>query len=172
MSDQSNKIPVELAREIARQGEVRLGALMTVAIGADTRATTLCGILGATCTAVAAAIFAYLAIGQANKPQLIAAGVMVAALLFLGAIMAAIAASPRDYYVAGGRPQALRNWAWSGTEWRDEASMLDASSQRYAKEIEADSRILDSNTKRIKWSLGLAAASLPLGIFIYFLYPR
>jgi hypothetical protein len=48
--------PLELAREIARQGETRLMAVMGLATAADARATTLCGIFGAGSIGLGAAV--------------------------------------------------------------------------------------------------------------------
>jgi hypothetical protein len=58
MSNHSASIPLEIATELARQGEVRLGAILTIAIAADSRANTLCGTLGAAGIAVGAAVLA------------------------------------------------------------------------------------------------------------------
>lgn len=48
-------MPLELARELSRQGQKRLDALISLATAADLRAATLCGIFGA--SAVAAGSF-------------------------------------------------------------------------------------------------------------------
>jgi hypothetical protein len=166
MTAEHSQIPTELAREIARQGEVRLAALTTIGIAADSRANMLCGILGATCTAVLAGVVACMAL---NPPlsRVASAGIVVAATLFASAIVAAWAGVPRDFYVAGGQPKKLRLWSWKGSDWRDEAEMLDASAIRYALLIDRDSRILDAGSKRFMRALILAGAALPLGVLVY-----
>jgi hypothetical protein len=66
-------IPVGLAREIARQGEARLNALISIATAADLRATTLCGIFGAASIGIGTAVLAYLTTDH-PLTKLIAAG--------------------------------------------------------------------------------------------------
>jgi hypothetical protein len=56
-------MPVELAREIARQGETRLAAIMSLATAADLRATTLTGIFGGASVAFIVAVLASFATG-------------------------------------------------------------------------------------------------------------
>ena len=57
----AEKMPLALAREIERQGEVRLKALMELGTAADLRATTLSGIFGAAAIGSGAAALANLA---------------------------------------------------------------------------------------------------------------
>ena len=108
---------VDLAREIARQGEVRLTALTSLATAADLRPATLCGIFGATAVAIGAAA---LANGVSGHPiwTLIAAGMTASLGLFAAAIAAARAAMPQDFYVSGGNPDELRQWSWDGYRCR------------------------------------------------------
>lgn len=166
MTDEDNQIPVELAREIERQGEVRLAALMTIGIAADSRANALCGILGAICIAVLAGVVACIALNP-PLPKVVSAGVVVATALFVSAIMAAWAGAPRDFYIPGGHPKKLRLWSWTDTGWRNEAEMLDASAVRYALLIERNSRILETGSKRFIRALTLAGTALPLGVLVY-----
>lgn len=103
-------MPIDLAREIARQGEVRLSAIMNLATAADLRATTLCGIFGAGFVGITAAVLAVLA---SNHPSsaLIASGVILSFGLFVAAIFAARAGAPGDLFIGGGNPDSLREWS-------------------------------------------------------------
>lgn len=167
MPNMSNSIPIDIAREIARQGDTRLMALMNLATAADLRATTLCGIFGAAGVAIGAALLAYISTDHAYR-GLIISGSLVTLLLFAGAFMAALAGAPRDFYIAGGDPDSLRNWVWDGSEWRDEAALLDATGQRLAEAIEKNRRILESGTNRINIALWLAASAPIVGVIVYF----
>lgn len=164
-------MPIGVAREIARQGEVRLVALMNLATAADLRATTLCGIFGAASIGIGAAILAYLG-SDHPEMRLILSGSVAAFSLFIAALVAAVAGAPRDFWIAGGNPDKLRNWSWDNDKWRDEIDMLDATGQRQAQLIAANKKILEDGSKRITWSLLFALASPLLGVSIYFLAPN
>jgi hypothetical protein len=144
MADEENlgaapAMPLQLAREIARQGEARLTALVNLGTAADLRATTLCGIFGASAVAIGAAVLAGIASGH-SIPALIAGGTIVSTGLFLAAIIVAHAGAPQDFYVAGGNPDVLRQWSWDTDKWRSETEMLDATADRYARSIAANSQ--------------------------------
>jgi hypothetical protein len=166
-SPEANPIPIELAREIARQGDARLTALMGLATAADLRATTFCGILGAGSVGAAAAVLAVF-VSEHRSAPLIAGGIVLSLGLFLGAICAAWASAPRDFFVGGGNPDKLRGWAWVGDHWRDEFEMLDASAERYARSIAANRTQLTSNSRWMKAALWIALATLVVSIATFF----
>jgi len=159
--------PIELLREIARQGEVRLNSLLALATAADLRATTLCGIFGAAAVGTSAATLASLTVADPNS-SLILAGVVASLGLFIAAVVAAISGAPRNFYVGGGNPDRLRDWAWTGEGWRDIGEMLDATAMRYADIIEKNREILEAGSWRIIVSLGIGFASPCLAIIAYF----
>jgi hypothetical protein len=161
-------MPLELAREIARQGEVRLSALLTIGLAADSRANTLCGLLGASCAAVLGGSIAYLSQDHVSQ-KVVAAAFVAAIVLFVAASLAAFAGSPRDFYVVGGQLKKLRLWSWTGDGWRDEVEMLEATAMRYSLLIERDSRALDRSTKRFMLGIYVALLSLPLSVLAYIL---
>lgn len=161
-------MPIELAREIARQGEVKLVAIINLGTAADLRATALCGIFGAAAVGIGAAVLAALA-SDHPLDNLIAAGAFVSVGLFVAAVIAGIAGAPRDFFVAGGDPDSLREWSWHGRGWYSEAEMLDATGARYAKSIENNKRTLESGACRIKAALIVALASSAFGVAINFL---
>jgi hypothetical protein len=156
-------IELELAREIARQGEARLAAIMSLATAADLRATTLCGIFGTSSVALTAAVLASIATGHAIT-GLILGGAVGAAGLFMAAFIAANAGAPRDLFIAGGNPDFLREWSWDAGKWRTEVEMLDATANRYAASIAANRDLLELGSKRVIAALWVAGASLPIGI--------
>jgi hypothetical protein len=163
-------MPVELAREIARQGEVRLTAIMSLATAADLRATTLCGIFGTSSVAIAAAVLAGIA---SDYPliRLILGGVVVSAGLFMAAIIVAHAGAPRDLFIGGGNPDILREWSWDDGKWRNEVEMLDATASRYAASIAANRKLLELGSRRVRAALWVACTSPPIGVFAFFMQP-
>lgn len=171
MPKPSHEMPIELAREIVRQGEVRLGALMSLATAADLRATTLCGIFGAASVGTGAAVLVDLTSENPSWP-LIAAGGVLGAGLFFAALLAAISGAPRDFYIGGGDPSSLRPYLWDGFKWKDERLMLEATASRYGKSIENDKEILKSGTARVTLALWVAFASPFLGTAVYFISSR
>jgi hypothetical protein len=163
-------MPIELAREIARQGEARLAAIMGLATAADLRATTMCGIFGASSVAIAAAELASIASGHA-VPSVIVAGAAASLALFVAAFLAAYAGAPRDFFIPGGNPDILRQWSWDGGKWRGEAEMLDATACRYATSIAANGRLLERGSKIIKTAFWFAGTSIPIGVAVFFTQP-
>jgi len=129
--DNRPPIPTALAREIARQGEVRLNAVLALTTLAVNRAIMLCGIFGAASVALCAAVLTYLGT-EHYALRLVWSGAATAGLLFLAAVAAAYAAAPRTFALAGGEPDLLRAAAWDGFGWREESYVLDATATRFA----------------------------------------
>jgi hypothetical protein len=159
-------MPLELARELARQGEKRLDALMSLATAADLRATTLCGLFGATSVAAGAAVLTYLS-SQNAAPELIWGGTVGSVGLFVAALVASIAGAPRDFYISGGSPDRLRSWAWIDGAWCSETAMLEATALRYADTIAKNAKILEEGSARVKASLIIAGSSPLLALLTY-----
>jgi len=159
-------MPVELAREIARQGETRLTAITSLATAADLRATTLCGIFGASSVAVAAAVLAGISAGR--SVNMILAGAIVSFGLFRAALIVAHAGAPRNFFIGGGNPDILREWSWDHGKWRTEGEMLDATACRYAASIAANRTLLELGSRRVTASLCVAGSSLPIGLAAFF----
>jgi hypothetical protein len=160
-------MPPELAREIARQGEARLSALASLGTASDLRATTLCGIFGAGAVAMGAALLAGIISEHPPGFPLIVSGAVVAAGLFVAAIIVGYAAAPRDFYIAGGNPDALRDWSWQGTGWCSEVEMLDATAQRYARSISANRENLERGSRRVRLALLIGCAAPTLGAAVF-----
>jgi hypothetical protein len=156
---------IALAREIVRQGEARLTAAVSLATAADLRATTLCGIFGASAIGIGAAALAYL---SSNHPSggLLLGGAAAAALLFGAAFVAAWAGSPADFWVGGGSPDLLREWSWNNGAWRDELEMLEATAQRYASNLLKNDGAAQVRSRLLIGSLWTALASPALAAAI------
>ena len=160
----SSVIPIELARELARQGEVRLTALTMLATAADSRATTVCGIFGAASITLAAAVLINF-VSAHPTPALILGGSIASLGLFMAATIAARAAQPSDFFITGGSPDLLREWAWSDGKWREETELFDAIANRYAESIKKNGRALELSSKRFCAALWVAGASPLIAVF-------
>src|SRR5689334_21835882 len=99
-------IPVELAKEIARQGELRLAAITSMASAADGRATTCCGFFVAASIALAGAVLTHAVSGHPVL-GLILAGSSVSIGMFISAIIFFKAIIPQDFFISGGNPDIL-----------------------------------------------------------------
>ena len=170
MADQSPSIPVELAREIARQGEVRLEAILGLTTIAVARATSLCGIFGGSSVALGAAVLTYLTNGHPHV-RIVAAGIVTSLLLLVAAMLAAFAGVSRNFYISGGLPEDLRTWSWNGTSWRTETEMLDAFGQRLSRSIEKNMWILARESRLLNWSLRAALIAIGAGLLTYAVAP-
>lgn len=161
--EQRPSIPVELAREIARQGEVRLEATLGITTIAVARGTSLCGIFGGGSIALGAAVLTYLTNGHPDV-KVVTAGTVTSLLLLIAAVLAALAGVSRDFYISGGFPEDLRTWSWNGTRWRTEAEVLDAFGQRLSRSIEKSMWILARESRLLNWSLWSALIAIGAGL--------
>jgi hypothetical protein len=159
-----------LAREIVRQGEARLEAIMALTIAAVTRATTLCGVFGAGSIALVAAVLAYLGT-EHPIARLLIAGSVTASLLLVASVLAAFAGTSRKYWGAGAIPSELRNWSWStcgaGTRWSTEEELLDAVGERLDKAIDKNLRLIRREGFLVNLSLWVALAAVIAGPVAY-----
>lgn len=95
-------------KELVHQGEVCLSDTVRLAIAADSRATTLCGIFGAAGVALLAAAAANFS-SQHSERAFIAAALVAGILFIFASAVAAFAARPADFHVGGDQPQRLAN---------------------------------------------------------------
>ncbi|MGH7082975.1 MAG: hypothetical protein ACREFV_10960 [Acetobacteraceae bacterium] len=158
---------VELLREIACQGEARLDAALNLATSAELRATTLCGIFGTWAVTLEAAILTYLPSSH-DHFALILAGAVAGGGFFIAAIVAGISGAPRHFHVAGGAPDELRTWSWTGANWRTADELLDATGQRYAQSIRTNEKTHRHGSRMIWISLAIGCTSPIIGGILYF----
>ena len=161
-------MPIGVAREIARQGEVRLATLLTTAIAADLRAITFAGILGATATVIAGATLAHWT-SSGPRLQLVLCGGVVALMLFIAMALAIWTGRAANFKYPGGNPDSLREWAWDGEGWRDEIQLLDATGARYEESINRNAWFLIKNGRIFNAAMYVSSAALPLGLVAFFL---
>lgn len=165
----STKIPpVELAREIVREGEARLETTLALSTAAVARATTLCGIFCAASVALGAAVLAYLDV-PSHFPGLVWAGTVTTVLLFVASALSAFAGAAREFWIKGAKPDELLKWAWDGEGgiWRSEAEMLKVAGDRLTKAIEGNRQLLKREGRYVNWSLWTALGSVVLGALTY-----
>lgn len=163
-------IPLELAREIERQAELRLESTKDIAAITVARATTVSGIFGAAAVALIAALLAYVGADH-PKPRLILAGAVTASLLLIASGLATFASASRRFRAAGSDPVKLRNWCWDAParRWRSEEQLLDALAQKLAGAIDENRRLLEKEGLLLNISLWVALASLLAGIAVFFI---
>lgn len=170
MADSPLPISLELAREIARQGEVRLEAILSLTAIAVARATTLCGIFGGGSIALGAAVLTYLSTGHPSA-RLIAGGTAASLLLLAASVLAALAGASRSILITGGLPEELRAWSWKGNQWCSEAELLDAFGQRLSNAIERNMWLLARESRLVNWSLRAALTAIAVGLLMYAVAP-
>jgi hypothetical protein len=95
-------------KELVHQGEVCLSDTVRLAIAADSRATTFCGIFGAAGVALLAAAAANFA-SQHGESAFIAAAIVAGFLFIVASLFAAFAARPTDFFAGGDQPRRLAN---------------------------------------------------------------
>jgi hypothetical protein len=93
-------------KELVHQGEVCLSDTVRLAIAADSRATTFCGIFGAGGVALLAAAAANFA-SQHGERAFITAAVVAGLLFIFASAVAAFAARPTDFFAGGDEPRRI-----------------------------------------------------------------
>jgi len=151
------KISDGAVREIHRQGEEVLKGTVQLALAADQRATTLCGIFGGGAVALLAAAATILAGSNLSAPSLIAA-LVTALLLFVASLFCASAARPTAFFVGGYEPRFLIS---SGT---DEMWMLRYASDDLQDRIDANRKALDHAASLVQWGMRFAGSAIVAGI--------
>jgi hypothetical protein len=127
----------------------------------------LCGVFGAAGIALGAAILAYLGAPPPHAAKFIASGTTTALLLLLASGVAGFSSASRDFWIAGGDPTQLRDWAWNGEKWRSEIEMLDATAQRLGNLIDKNRDLLAVGAQRVNAALLIALASIAAGVFAF-----
>jgi hypothetical protein len=107
----------DVLKELLRQGEACLSETLRIAIAADSRATSLCGIFGAAGVALLAASAANFS-GQYPEVALILAAVTAALIFLFASALAATGGRPTDFYIGGYEPSRLDLDACSDESWR------------------------------------------------------
>ena len=105
-------LDLELARTVFRQGELRLGTQLTLALAADQRAITLTGVFIAAATAAVGVGIGFLGAATPNFP-IGAGGLVMGAMLLRAAYDCMQSARPIKFRVVGNRPD---NWWEDGVE--------------------------------------------------------
>lgn len=151
----------ESIREIHRQGQSCLDGTVTLALAADQRATTLCGVFGAGAVALLAAAASVLASDHPRMPLTVAAFV-TAGLLFVASLCCAYAARPSAFSVGGYEPRFL---IVSGADY---LWMLRYASDDLQKRITTNRRALDAAACWTKWGMRVAGAAVVIGAAAFF----
>jgi hypothetical protein len=170
MSSSQQSIPENVARELVRQAEVNLGSILTIALAADARANTYCGIFGAAALTMGGAVSAN-TIADHPFYELTGPGVIVALGLLVSAVICAFAGSSREFRIPGANA-ALRDWAWTGSQWRTESEILDATIIRYGESIETNRTVLAEGGRRVNAALIIALSSFLGGAVYFYLLTR
>jgi hypothetical protein len=143
-----------MARQIFAQGETYLQAQLQLALASDQRATTMASILTAVASAVAAGALALWTVSQ--NASILAAGLVTATVLLVGAAFAAWAARPVDFNLAGNHPEK-----WFGVSKAPLVVVLGGEAENYQEHIEANDKVLGANQRALKRA-GIAALLAPL----------
>ena len=153
--------PDSALRELLRQGELFLQGTIQLGIAGDQRAVALSTIFGGGAIALLAAAATLLAGAHPSVPLECAAGV-TALFLLVGSFLAAIAAHPVDFFVAGYEPKQLH------TSSSDELWMLRYTAQDIQMRIDtnraavARAAFYSSNALRVA-ALGIFSGCVVFG---------
>ncbi len=159
MAQVPNGLTRELAERVLKQGELRLGAQLQLALAADQRAVTSAAILVA--VASAALGFAGEQATDTNTDVPLAVALLVAGLFLLGSAWFCVsAARPVKFGLVGAYPE---EW------WKDEVAAkpfeecLWKESNNYNVKISDNLVVIKSNTALLRKGMYLACASPLIG---------
>lgn len=139
-------------RELVHQGEICLSDTVRLAIAADARANTLCGIFGAAGVALLAAAAANFSSQHGERAFMTAA--IVAALLFICASgLAAFAARPTNFFAGGDQPRRLMSVT-------DPIAQLRYIATDFQMRIDANRVAMERSAARVNSALGVARLAI------------
>lgn len=155
-----SEVPPEAIKELHRQAETCLQGTIQLAVAADQRATTMAGILGSVSAAILT-VAVLIATSAAPNWSVMSAAVATATVLFIGALLTAIAARPCDFQVAGYEPKRMADAAQSET-W-----ILRYATEDLQVRIDANRIALDKTARFLSWGLFAALFALPAGVIVF-----
>lgn len=153
-------IPIEMAEQVLRQGELYLQAQLQLAIAADQRAATMAAFWGTIGTAVAAAAIAYW--DRSSDLAILISGLACAALMVAGASACLWAARPVDFYAPGNHPQS-----WFDLLDRPLFDVMLGEAENYQAHIEANAAFLLTNCRLIGFGAALATSAPVLAVLVW-----
>jgi hypothetical protein len=151
----------DVLKELVHQGEVCLSDTVRLAIAADARATSLCGIFGT-------AGVALLALAAANSASarpahaFIVAAIVAALLLLIASTVVAMAARPADFFAGGDEPRRLASVT-------DALSQLRYIASDFQMRIDANRATMKRSAARVNFALAIALLAIvgAAGAFIF-----
>jgi hypothetical protein len=157
----SKALGLQLAEVVLRQGELRLGAQLEVALASDQRAILAATILAGIATAVIGFGIAWLA--SFHYP--LGWGAIVCGLSFLvSAGLCSYAARPIGFALVGNLPE---NWWRNAVTQRPLAACLKKESGNYQKMIKYNKGVLATNAKHLSNATKLAIAAPVFGLVVW-----
>lgn len=150
----------ETLREIIREAESYLSAQLTVALAADQRAVTLCGMLAAA-SAILASGGISLIIGERKDIYLGVIGLIVVMLFMVAMILSISAAKPCDFNFVGTFPS---NWEGDILNGKNLDASLAEQASHYDLILKKNNEILKKNGSRVYRAIIIAWGALLFGV--------
>jgi hypothetical protein len=166
MTYDQSKLKIETAREIVRLSELYLDGTVRLALNADTRATTLAGMLATLVVGTVAAGVALLFTGADISPVRFISGValLTAAVISVTALWYAVrAAKPRPFNVAG---NSLKLYSSDADLYGDLKITLMGQAEIYQEQIDENKLWLSQAANDLRISLSWISYVLPLSALV------
>jgi hypothetical protein len=162
-----SKIKKDFRSEIVRGGEAFLEGQLKVATAADSRASSLAGMLVAAATALTAGVVLSLFNPAWNVPHrlpLMLGGGTVALLFFVGAVLCLLAIMPAGFYLPGCEPA---NWEDDINASKELEDCLGERAQHIQEQIVDNNQVIQRNARKFRWAASLGVAAPPLGLVVW-----
>jgi len=144
-----NASKIKLAETVLRQGELKLQAQLTIALAADSRASTFASLFMTLALAAFGGAGTLWKLGAGWEPILVGACIETIVLLIC-AYWCISVASPVDFYTVGNRPN---NWWDDGVSDKPLDECLKKESENYHKHIDHNSNVINDNAKAFTYAL-------------------
>lgn len=159
--DQLSGIPTETAKQMLEQGRLYLQAQLEAGVAADQRATSIATFFGSVAGLLFTVAIAYWQ--YAKDLQIVTFCAVAATLMVVGALICLWSARPVNFFFPGNHPD---NWlSVAKTKF---SNILVGEALNYQSHIEANDRILVTNSNWMKYGATICVAA-PLVTFILFL---
>jgi hypothetical protein len=154
------RVDLEMARQIASQGEKYLQTQVQMAIAADQRAMTLAGLFTAIATAVIAASIAYW--DKSGSAPILAAGVVGGVVMLIGAASCLWSARQIDFYYPGNEPAH-----WYAQRYATLTEAIGGEAENYQHHIEKNDAAIKANGRFLGWGAKIAVAAPIVGLVVW-----
>lgn len=158
-----SEISDEMAREILRQGEMHVEALLSSSIAVDQKAINLAGIFAIILTAVLGG-FVIIVTGKEGPLAILISAIVTATMLFAGVVLCVVASWPSKFHIVGNEP---KNWLEPSVAHKPIIEAIVGEAQNCQDKIDFNKAVLRKQTRVLGWGAHVGFLAPAVGIAVW-----